>query len=735
MMRRSLSPLTVGFIVVSCGLANAQGTRLWTQSQFEQLEKGTPNGVAIRSDGELVAGPSSTLVTKTPSTYVWSIAADKDGNAYVGTGSPATVLKIAPDGKSTKMFSSKDVSVQAVRVGPDGSIYAATLPSGKVYKLAPDAKDLTDTTAKVVFDPASTTAKPKYVWDLVFDKQGRLYIATGGPAGIYRVDPKTPGAKPSLFFKSDEQHIRCLAFDANGDLIAGSDGTGLVYRINQAGKGYVIYDAPRQEVTAVAVGPHGAIYAASVGTKGSQTLPPLPVTGQTGVTIKIVQPGSVGALNSNSVIPEGSVIDEIAPNGAPRTLWKDSNDIVYALRWTPQGLLAATGNRGRIYRIRKDGTYADIAHLEASQAIGFANSPQGLYVGTANTGKVYRLSHGDAAEGIYKSQVFDAGVFSQWGRAEVQTGPDSGAYDLYARAGNINNPKRAWSEWKKITPNDGGLGLESARFLQWKVVLHPGANLTSIGIDYLPVNVAPVVKEVLVQPGARVVQNPVDVTQANQVAINFPAQDTPGIITFAMPSGTQPLVGLKDRTYITVRWLAADGNGDTLEYAIYYRGVHEHDWLLLRKHIRSTFLSFNSDLLPDGYYRIKVVASDAPSHNPGQALTGAKVSEQFLVDTTPPTVSGMTAQLAADKIHVQFIATDATSPVLHAEYSVDAGPWQYVAPVGQIADSLTEHFDFDAPLRPRTQGTPTPVDASEHVITVRVFDRAGNAVTTKAVVH
>jgi len=734
-MRRSLSLFVVGFVIASSSLAHAQGTRLWTQSKFEQLEKGTPNGVAIRSDGELVAGPSSTLVTRTPSTYVWSIAADKSGNSYVGTGSPATVLRIAPDGKTTKMFSSKDVSVQVVRVGPDGAIYAATLPSGKVYKLAPDAKDLTDATAKVVFDPASTKEKPKYVWDLAFDKRGRMYIAAGGPAGIYRVDPQTPNAKPELFFKSDEQHIRCLAFDAEGNLIAGSDGTGLVYRINQAGKGYVIYDSPRQEVTAVAVGPDGSIYAASVGAKGSQTLPPLPVTGQTGITIKIVQPGSMGALRSNSVLPEGSVIDEIAPNGAPRTLWEDHNDIVYALRWTPRGLLAATGNRGRIYRIYKDGSYADIAHLEAAQAIGFANSPQGIYIGTANTGKVYRMSHGDAAQGTYRSDVFDAGVFSKWGRAEVQTGPASGAYHLYARVGNINNPKRAWSSWKKVTPNVGSLGVEPARFVQWKAVLLPGADITSVGIDYLPVNVAPVVKEVLVQPGARVVHGLMDAAQANQVAINFPAHTTPGVITFSIPSGSQPLVGLKDKSYITVRWRAHDDNGDTLEYAIYYRGAHEHNWLLLKKHIRSTFLSFNADLLPDGPYRIKVVASDAPSHNPGQALTGDKVSDQFLIDTTPPAVSGMTALLVNGKIHVQLTATDATSPISHAEYSVDAGPCQYIAPVGQIADSLTETFNFDAPLQSRLQGTPAPVDASEHVITVRVFDREDNAVTAKAIVH
>src|SRR6185437_3274845 len=260
MMRRFFFYLAFSFVVVSCALAYGQGTRLWTQSSFDELEQGKPDGVAITSDGRVVSGPSSTLVTTTPSAYVWSVAADKAGTAYLGTGSPATVLKVAPDGKTTKLFSTGDLTVQVVRVGPDGSIYAATLPSGKVYKLDPNATNLTDQTAKVIFDPASTAEKPKYVWDMIFDSQGRLYIATGGPAGIYRIDPRTP--KPDPFFRSDEQHIRALAFDSAGNLIAGSDGTGLVYRIDKAGKGYVIYDSARREITAVAVGANGNIYAA-----------------------------------------------------------------------------------------------------------------------------------------------------------------------------------------------------------------------------------------------------------------------------------------------------------------------------------------------------------------------------------------------------------------------------------------------------------------------------------------
>src|ERR1700761_9527650 len=106
-MMRRFSPLflTVLSLSLTPALAHSQGTRLWSQSRFDELEKGKPDGVAITSDGHLVAGPESRLVFTTPSSYVWSVAADREGNAYLATGTPATVLRVTPDGKSTKLFS------------------------------------------------------------------------------------------------------------------------------------------------------------------------------------------------------------------------------------------------------------------------------------------------------------------------------------------------------------------------------------------------------------------------------------------------------------------------------------------------------------------------------------------------------------------------------------------------------------------------------------------------------
>ncbi|MDR3773770.1 MAG: hypothetical protein P4L26_10510, partial [Terracidiphilus sp.] len=509
------APLVVLIAALASQPARSQGTHLWTQSRVEEFEKGTPQGVAVTSDGHLREGPGLTEILTTPSTFVWSVAAGKDGVSYVGTASPATVLRVGKDGKPFTLFESKDLSVQVVRLAADGALYAATLPSGKVYRLKADATTKQDdANATLVFDLGKlidgkaadgavheksgegkaadgkqggdkTDLKPRYIWDLAFDASGRLYIATGGPGAVYRVDPAKPGAQAEEFFHSDEQHIRCLAWDAKGNLIAGSDGSGLVYRISSQGgaqgKGYVLFEAPRREITSVAVSANGTIYAASVGDKSHNPLPPLPVQGQGSVTISIVQPGSLQAANTSVSVPEGSEIyaltpaDDVRPQ-APRRLWASKDEIVYALAARKDGLLALTGNRGHIFRIGDDGSYADVAHLEAQQglALAAAENGTGVLIGTGNTGKLVQM--GAAEKHEYASDVLDAGALARFGRVEFE--PSSTGFDLLTRTGNVEQPVRGWSEWQPL--KDGAVVSPAGRFFEWKAVLHAGGTLGSV---------------------------------------------------------------------------------------------------------------------------------------------------------------------------------------------------------------------------------------------------------------
>jgi WD40 repeat protein len=740
-------------LIISPHVVFAQGTRLWVQSRYEEFEKGQPESTAISSRGYLEPGPALQSVLLTPSTYIWAVASDPQGNAYVATGSPATVLKVTPAGASTKLFSTKELTVQTVRVGPDGSVYAATVPAGKVYRIKPGQSGLDESTAAVVFDSASTshtagTAKAadqaRYIWDLAFDAQGALYVATGGPAAIYRVDVSSDTPHAELFFESDEQHIRCLLFEPNGNLIAGSDGGGLVYRIGKDRKGLVIYDAPKREVTALAESADGRLYVAAVGEKTKSNLPPLPVQGVAvaTATITIVTPGSVQASSSNGLVPDGSEVDELSLQGAPRKLWATRDDVVYALRTTPQGLLAATGNRGRIYRISEDGSFLDLARAATGQATAFAPAPDGLYVATSNTGRLYKLGSQPAAQGTYLSDVLDSGVFSHFGRVEVNADGAAGHYEIYARSGNVENPERNWTDWRKVTPNSGSSDLTASRFVQWKVVLEPGSRVSSVGINYLPVNIAPVVDEIAVEPGARANQSAPQSGQPQQISISLPSNQNS--LSYTQDPATSPLAAVRDRTAVTVRWSAHDDNGDELIFDVYVRGDGEKNWRLLRSRLTDRFYSFDSIRIPDGGYRMRIVASDAPSHTLGDALSGERESDHFIIDTTPPVVTELRGSLQSGVLHAGFEAADATSPIARAEYSFDAGRWQFVEPVGKLSDSLTEHYDFTVPLsalaaRPspdEPEGTAPPItDPQEHILTVRVYDRYENVTAAKTVIR
>ncbi len=737
------SALIFSFALAAAMPTLAQGTHLWTQSRVDEFEKGTPEGVAIESDGHLRGGPGLANVLTTPSTFVWSVAADKSGEAFLGTGSPATVIRVDREDKPFTLFETRDVSVQVVKLGPDGFLYAATLPSGKVYRLKPDAMTKQDeNSATLVFDLSKagstdgdaakeSSNKAHYIWDLAFDTAGKLYIATGGPGAVYRIDPAKPGSKPEQFFKSDEAHIRSLAWDRKGNLIAGSDGSGLVYRISPEGKGYVLFDAPRREITSVSVGADGTIYAACVGDKTHNQLPPLPVQGVAAVSITIIQPGSVNAVNTSTSLPEGTEIYALAEGQAPRKLWSSKDDIVYALSARPDGLLALTGNRGHVFRIQNDGSFADIAHLEAQQGLSlFVEQDLGsILVGSGNTGRLFRLSAAQKHE--YASDVLDAGALARFGHIEVE--PGSSGYEIWTRSGNVEQPVRGWSDWEPL--KDGAVASPAGRFLQWKAVLHASGVVGSVAVNYLPVNAAPVVDDVVVATGARVNPQTQFASQPQTVSISFgsPASSVDG--TTNDSSASSPLTAIRDRTAVTVRWSAHDDNGDTLVYDLYLRGDGETVWRALKKKITEKAYSFDATQIPDGGYQVKVVASDAPSHSPGDALTGEKISDRFEVDTTPPAINALKAERGtscggapcANRIQVSFDAVDAASPISHAEYSLDAGPWQYLEPVGKISDARTEHYEFSVETDKTTA-------SAEHLITVRAYDRFENVGVAKTVI-
>src|ERR1700730_10334172 len=125
-VRRLLLLLSVSALIASPLLA--EHTRTWRQASYEDFLKGTPHGVAVRSDGRLELAPKFTLIADADASYLWSLRIDSKGALYAAGGSPAKVFRFDPNtasaaGKPTTVFESTDLVAQAIAFDSKGLLY------------------------------------------------------------------------------------------------------------------------------------------------------------------------------------------------------------------------------------------------------------------------------------------------------------------------------------------------------------------------------------------------------------------------------------------------------------------------------------------------------------------------------------------------------------------------------------------------------------------------------------
>jgi WD40 repeat protein len=748
----------LSFSLILCFLTSlpllSEHTRRWRQSTYDEFLKGTARGVAVRSDGRLELAPKFTLLADADASYLWSLRVDPTGTLYAAGGSPAKVFRFGSNGKPATVFDSTDLSAQAIAFDSKGTLYVGTSPDGKVYKVSSSGEK------SVFFDP-----KTKYIWDLAFSPDGTLYVATGDKGQVFAVAPDGHGEP---FYSSDQAHIKILAFDAGGNLIAGTEPSGRILRISRpnskgagkdsaasAAEGFVLYETSKREITSLAVSSDGTIYASAIGEKqrtGPQAPNAVISTPQGTTTITtggIISSGQIQAQQPFTPFPPllSSSIYRISPDGAPEELWSSREDVVYSLGLASDGrLLAGTGNNGSLLAIDGRGVFAQLAKAGSAQITGIARNSSGrIFLCTANPGKVLSVGPEYEAEGTFESRSFDAQLFSQWGRLEWWSPPPVAStksassneprLEFFIRTGNTEDPGREWSRWfGPYTRTGAAVEAPPARFAQWKAVIHdgrPGDGIDWVSLAYLPRNVAPVIDGIALQdPGVRAQgQSGIALNQPASVTLKVPpSPNTSGLI---ITQGSTPArfeqspQGTIQKGYQSVLWTAHDDNDDELRYAVYFRGENEHEWKLLKDNLDQKFYSWDTTTLPDGAYYLKIVATDAPSNPPANALKAERESERFEVDNTPPVIEKLFVGGASGKMSgghpASFTARDAASAIERAQYSLDGGDWILLSPSESISDAPVEEYHFGLP----------PLPPGEHTLAVRAYDRFENVGTSK----
>tara|TARA_Y100001960_G_C14623975_1_gene802160 strand:+ start:179 stop:706 length:528 start_codon:yes stop_codon:yes gene_type:complete len=171
-----------------------------------------------------------------------------------------------------------------------------------------------------------------------------------------------------------------------------------------------------------------------------------------------------------------------------------------------------------------------------------------------------------------------------------------------------------------------------------------------------------------------------------------------------------------------VKWKASDGNADRLQYDLYFRFLDgdADSWTLLEESLSKDSYRWDTTSFPDGFYELKVVASDQHSNPPETALSAHNTSEAVLVDNTPPEIRMKLKHGDGGSVRVSGVAEDVTGPITDGYYRVDGGDWVPLSADDGIFDSAVESFSFELTLSP-----------GGHAVVLRVTDIAGNVASER----
>jgi sugar lactone lactonase YvrE len=719
-----VAALVAAVISITCLTASAFAGEpvVWEISARAELLKGEARGVSITDNGLLTLAPKLDAVFDTEQPYIWSAAADAAGSIYLGTGHDGRLFRVTPDGKGVLLYKAGELDVTALALAKDGSVFAATSPDGKVYRVAPDGK------AEVYFDPGD-----KYIWSLAVMPDGSLAVGTGDSGKLYRV--RAAGAKPesSLLLKTNQTHVMSLAVTRQGDLIAGTDPGGLVLRVSADGKAFGLYDSAVREIHALSIASDGTIYALALSDAASTAKAQTATTTTVDVaaTVTADESGTAQAQptpqarSRNDLSNVRSAVFRILPDGGSDIVWSSTSVTGFAVSALSNAVLLGTSDKGRIYSITDDGRDTLLLQSPEGQVSAMATHGSDVYVAASNQGKLFRYGDSVQREGTYESPVRDAKLASAWGRIWWR---GQGPIELQTRSGNSDKPDSTWSDWSVSYSDANGSQITSpkARFIQWRAILRGTANrstppqLEDVSVAYLPRNVAPEVLSINVLPPG------VSLQQQLQMPTD-PNVEASGLDPTIFGMGVQaPPRRIYQRGARSLQWQAEDRNGDTLEYAVFYRSLGETNFRLLKDHIRDTFYTVDAASLADARYIFKVVASDSLDNPMAAAMSGERISEPVDVDNTPPNIRAVGAPtVAGDRVRASFDVEDATGRIKRADVSVDGGAWREVFPDDGIADSQRERFSLDLPIS----------GAGEHTISLRAFDNSNNVGSLSLIVR
>lgn len=740
-LKRMATAGLAALMMQSATAAWAKRTEVVRDDDFKAFQQGELEGVAISSDGFLFPTHGRKLAGDTGAEIVWAAVDQGEKGILCATGHGGKLIRILPSGEIKDLGAASETQLTAMLAMPDGTVLIAAAPTGQIYRFTTE-----DTIEPYVKLDA------KFVWKLARDTEGTVWAATGTEGRLFKIVTEGGEARVEGSVKLPSTNLLDLWVDQEGlmgkrgELYVAGERPGYLYRYTGEGTEVeVVYDAQSDEVRAIEPTAEGLIIATN--TERSPTPQALNLTlRMSGAPLKGEggeggAPGGGGqeaadmgdVFGSAEPKPQNPIsrIIRLRPDGFAEGVWVSPERPIHAVRANGEGeILVAAGGRGRLFKVTDDRRFALIADTNEDYLLGMTPVRDGWLVTAARNGVVYHLSREPEAEGVYRSRVLGAQAPVRWGqfywRGELGKGKASVAF----RQGNAEDPEKGvWGPWSgeyDLNATDGvAMPSSPSRYMQYRLTLKADAATAGtpktdfVEAFFQDENRPPRLRNINVAEAAPAPEGGGNAPGGG--GNGNPPQGGEG----AAPQPT-PTAGRRAHSNtgtIQVSWNAVDPNQDDLEFALYFKADDETTWKLIDEELRQANIPLQVKGVADGRYRFRVVASDRLSNAPGSERTDEIVSEEIVVDNSPPAIEHLEVTAEGRRARLILRTADAVSILAAVEIDIDNETSFPLFPVDGLFDQRAESLDW----------TSGDLEPGEHVLTVAVTDRAGNTEVRKAI--
>jgi outer membrane protein assembly factor BamB len=303
-----------------------------------------------------------------------------------------------------------------------------------------------------------------HVWDMVEDRDGNLFVATGDEGKIYKVPPQ---GKPVVVHSGEQSQVLCLALASDGSIYAGTGPNGQILRLDPRGQANVFSETGESYVWSLAIdpkgqalyagtGPHGRVY--RINGEGKATV--FYATRQE--HILCLASGGDGTLYAGT--DKGGLVYRIDPRGKGFVLYQAKQGEIRALKVTPDAVYAGTSSPTQRRRIsagksssretesettartatipiadaaRTKNTKSDKKETARSKKLTSEESEAGRSVAASapstpasGENSVYRIAHDGTVREVFREKAMILSLLRQGDRFYVGTGMDGQLFEF-----------------------------------------------------------------------------------------------------------------------------------------------------------------------------------------------------------------------------------------------------------------------------------------------------------------